>query len=36
MLETGRLIEEVTNLTVHKYLGELSAANSRWALRLKI
>ena len=34
---TGRLIEEVTNLNVHKYLaGHLGGGNSRLARRLSI
>ena len=34
---TGRLIEEVTNLTIHKYLaGRSLVENSRWLLRLNI
>lgn len=33
---TGRLIEEVTNLTIHKYLAGYLVENSRWLLRLNI
>lgn len=34
---TGRLIEEVTNLTIHKYLArDHLVENSRWLLRLNI
>ena len=33
---TGRLIEEVTNLTIHKYLAGPLGENSRWLLRLNI
>ena len=32
---TGRLIEEVTNLKVHKYLAGPLGANSSWELRLR-
>ena len=33
---TGRLIEEVANLNIHKHLAVIWAGFSRWRLRLSI
>ena len=33
---TGRLIEEVTNLTIHKYLAGHLGGESSWERRLKV